>query len=352
MPQPLIELRDVSVTFRRRALLRRQPGVQAVVRASLRLEDRAMLALVGESGCGKTTLARVIAGLIRPTRGQVLYRGQDIWRLSGDAFREYRRSVQLVHQDSFAALNPMRTIFESLSAPIRRHGLARGRRQARLLAAEMLERMGLTPPDQFLDKYPHQLSGGQRQRVVLARALVVRPQLIIADEPVSMVDVSLRLSLLDLMAQVNREMSIAFLYITHDLATARYLARRGTLAVMYLGKLVETGPLAEVLAAPRHPYLQVLLSAVPVPDPRLARSRQQLPLRSLEMPDPTQPPPGCRFHPRCPYAEARCEEEIPLLRELERDHFVACHFVEKIPAWDPFSDVLPSTLASSSSSWR
>ncbi len=350
MPPPLIELRDVSVTFRRRALLRRQPEVQAVVHASLRLEPGMLVALVGESGCGKTTLGRVIAGLIRPTHGQVLYHGQDIWHLDKERFRAYRRSVQLVHQDSFAALNPMRTIFQSLSAPLRRHGLARGHRDARARAAELLAQVGLTPPEQFLDKYPHQLSGGQRQRVVLARTMTVRPQLIVADEPVSMVDVSLRLSLLDLMARLNREMGIAFLYITHDLATARYLAQTGVLAVMYLGELVEMGPLAEVLAAPRHPYLQVLLSAVPVPDPRLARSRQQLPLRSPDMPDATQPPPGCRFHPRCPYAEARCEEEIPLLRELERDHWVACHLAERIPAWNPFSDALLSTSASSSSS--
>lgn len=352
MPEPLIELRDVSVTFRRQAFLRRRPGVQAVVHAFLTLEEGDLVALVGESGCGKTTLGRVIAGLIRPTSGQILYRGQDIWHLDPDQFRDYRRSVQLVHQDSFAALNPVRTIFQSLSAPLHQYGQARGWREARSQVAELLERVGLTPPDQFLDKYPHQLSGGQRQRVVLARAMTVRPALIVADEPVSMVDVSLRLSLLDLMAQLNREMGIAFLYITHDLATARYLARAGTLAVMYLGKLVETGPLGDVLAAPRHPYLQVLLSAVPVPDPRLARARRQLPLRSLEMPDATQPPPGCRFHPRCPYAETICEQEIPLLRELTDSHLVACHFAEEIPVWDPFSDVSPSNLASSSSSSR
>ena len=336
MTEPLIELQNVSITFKSGSALRRRPGVQAVVHVSMELNEGNLVALVGESGCGKTTLGRLVAGLLRPTEGAVLYQGQNLSTLNREQFREYRRSVQMVHQDSFAALNPMRTIFQTISAPLQRHGLARGRREARRQVAELLEQMGLTPPDQFLDKYPHQLSGGQRQRVVLARAMTVQPQLIVADEPVSMVDVSLRLSLLDLMAQMNQQMRIALLYITHDLSTARYLAHAGRLAVMYLGSLVEYGPLGKVLEHPRHPYLQVLLSAVPVPDPKLARSRKPLPLRSPEMPDPTKPPSGCRFHPRCPYAEEICSQEVPRLRPMDDrfdDRFIACHLAKRIPEW-------------------
>lgn len=329
---PLISLERVSVTFSRGVLWRRR-RVQAVVDVSLDIHEGEIVALVGESGCGKTTLGRVIVGLQRPTAGRVLYRGRDVRQLRGESFLEYRRSVQIVHQDAYAALNPVRTIYQTLSAPFFRYRLARNRRQAREKVAELLETMGLTPPGDFLDKYPHQLSGGQRQRVVLARAVAVQPKLIVADEPVSMIDVSLRLSILDLMRSLNERFGIAFLYITHDLATARYFVRHGRIAVMYLGQLVEVGNLQEVLTRPRHPYLQALLSAVPVPDPRLARAKKPLPLRSLDLPDPTRPPSGCRFHPRCPYAEPVCAGEEPMLQEVADNHRVACHLVDKVPEW-------------------
>ncbi len=331
MTEPIVSLKNVSVTFQR-GLLLRKVKIRAVVNTSLDIEEGKILALVGESGCGKTTLGKVMVGLLKPSSGQVLYRGKDIWKMSRDEFREYRRNAQIVHQDSYAALNPVRTIYHSLSAPFYHYRLARNRRQARDRVAELLYRVGLTPPEQFIDKYPHQLSGGQRQRVVLARAVSLRPKLIVADEPVSMVDVSLRLSLLDLMHELNQEFGIAFLYITHDLATARYFVKGGRIAVMYLGQLVEMGRLGEIVARPRHPYLQALLSAVPVPDPRLARTKRPLPLRSIEFPDPTKPPGGCRFHPRCPYAEEICAREIPALRPLNGS-FVACHMAERIPEW-------------------
>ncbi|MDF2626208.1 MAG: oligopeptide/dipeptide transporter, ATPase subunit [Symbiobacteriaceae bacterium] len=320
------------MTFRKGSPWRRSE-VRAVDHVTLDMDEGSILALVGESGCGKTTIGKAIAGLYRPTQGQVLYRGKDIWKLSKAEFRTYRREVQLVHQDSFAALNPSLTIYQSLSAPLLQYGLVPAGKTARTVVGEYLEMVELTPPDQFLDKYPHQLSGGQRQRVVLARALTVRPKLIVADEPVSMVDVSLRLALLNLMARMNKEMGVSFAYITHDLATARYLAGQGQISVMYLGEMVETGPVGQVLATPRHPYLQALLSAVPVPDPIVARSRKMLALRSLEMPDPGAPPAGCRFHPRCPYAEAVCSSKVPTLEAMEGGDRVACHLKERIPAW-------------------
>lgn len=336
MNPPLLELRQVDVTFRKGLVFGRRRAVQAVTHSSLLVHERDIVALVGESGCGKTTLGRVMVGLQRPTAGQVLYEGQDVWRMPRERRRAYRLGVQFVHQDAFAALNPVRTLEDSLIAPLLAHRIAHNRNEARQKAAELLEIMGLTPPEQFLDgKYPHQLSGGQRQRVVLARAMAVRPRLIVADEPISMVDVSLRLSLLDLMAQLNREFGVAFIYITHDLATARYLAQGQRMAVMYLGQIVEIGPMDDVLSQPRHPYLQALLTAVPVPDPDIARQRRQLPLRSLELPDPTHAPPGCRFHTRCPYWEEICMQEVPVLNPVASDHAVACHLVQRIPVWRP-----------------
>lgn len=331
MAESIIELKDVNMTFQRGWLMSRVQ-LQAVVKTSLDIKEGEILALVGESGCGKTTVGKIMAGLLRPTSGEVLFKGKDIWRMSREEFREYRRNAQIVHQDSYAALNPMRTIYHSLSAPFLHYRLAKNRHEAREKVAELLQLMGLTPPEEFLDKYPHQLSGGQRQRVVVARAVSLRPKLIVADEPVSMIDVSLRLSILDLMHRLNEEFGIAFLYITHDLATARYFVKGGQITVMYLGQMVETGKLEEILQKPCHPYLQALLSAVPVPDPKKAREKRPLPLRSLEFPDPTKPPSGCRFHPRCPYAEDICAQEIPALRPLD-GRLIACHLAEKIPEW-------------------
>jgi len=331
---PLLELKNIRMVFENKSsILAPIRRVQAIEKVDMEIKEGQIYALVGESGCGKTTLGKIICGLLKPTEGEVLFNGKDIWKLRGKDFIDFRRSVQLVHQDSYAALNPARTIYQSLSAPLFRYKIVKNKKEAHKFLEELFDMVGLTPADQFLYKYPHQLSGGQRQRILLARALSIRPKLIVADEPVSMVDVSLRISLLNLMLEMNTKFNISFVYITHDLATARYIASQGKVAVMYLGKIVEFGALDEVISNPKHPYLQALLSAVPIPDPKIARSMKSLPLKSLDMPDPANPPSGCRFHPRCPYGEDICNKEIPELMPMEGDRYIACHLLEKIPRW-------------------
>jgi peptide/nickel transport system ATP-binding protein len=333
METPLLELTDVGIEFEsKQGFMKSARKVGAVVGVDLAIQQGEILAVVGESGCGKTTIGKLINNLYAPTSGRIAYMGKDIQAMNKSEYEEFRKSVQMVHQDSYAALNPARTIFQSLYAPLRRHKLCDGKSDGLEKLRELLRLVGLNPPDQILDKYPHQLSGGQRQRLLLARAISLRPKLIVADEPVSMVDVSLRISLLDLMSEMNKKFGIAFIYITHDLATARYIANHGRIAVMYLGKVVEIGSLEHVLRNPRHPYLQALLSAVPIPDPRAARNAKPLPLKSPDMPDPANPPAGCRFNPRCPYAGELCEQQEPLLHDI-RGRRVACHYEEKIPMW-------------------
>lgn len=322
----LIELFDVSLTYRT-GWLRKRAGAQAVAGVSLTIGEGEILALVGESGCGKTSVGRIALGLIQPTSGHVLFMGKNIWERDG---KRLRPTGQLIHQDPYAALNPVRTVYQTLAAPLRRYGVTR--KKIREEARKLLEFVGIVPPDYFLDKYPYHLSGGMRQRLVLARAIIPRPKFIVADEPVSMIDASLRISVLDLMRKLNEELGIAFLYISHDLATTRYFAKNGRMAVMYLGKVVEEGGMEELLRRPLHPYLQALLSAAPVPDPKIARSRKLMPLRETEPPSAAKPPSGCRFHPRCPFAEEVCARESPTLLEKE-GHLVACHLVDKIPPW-------------------
>ncbi len=329
----LLELRNVSMIFEQKSgMFGQARTIPALTDVNLEIHPGEIIALVGESGCGKTTLGKVITGLYKATSGELLFYGKNIWSLSKAGFGEYRHSVQLVQQDSYAALNPMRTIFQSLSAPILENKLVKNRKEALDKVSQLLEIVELSPPEQFLEKYPHQLSGGQRQRVLMARAISLNPKLIVADEPVSMVDVSLRLSILNLMASLNRKLGIAFIYITHDLATARYIAQNGRLAVMYLGKIVEQGNMAEVLSNPRHPYLQALLTAVPIPNPRIAKAKRELPLKSLEMPSLLNPPTGCAFHPRCLYASRKCEEEAPPLAPCG-NRVIACHHEERVPVW-------------------
>lgn len=330
---PIVSLRHISMDFYRKVGLREQQRLQVLNDVSFDIQRGEVLALVGESGGGKTTIGNIIAGLLQPTGGNLLFDGLDISQMSKSQWKAYRQGVQIVQQDSYAALNPARTIFQSLAPPILRKKIVRNKRQAFEHIRELLELVELKPFDQIIDKYPHQLSGGQRQRVLLARAISLSPQLIFADEPVSMIDVSLRISVLNLMSKLNRENGIAFLYVTHDLATARYIGREGTIGVLYLGELVTFGPVRDVIDRPLHPYLQALLAAVPVPDPHIAKAKRKVLIKDVEIPDIRSLPSGCRFHPRCIYADDRCKAEKPELRRIGAIR-VACHYAETLP---PFS---------------
>ncbi len=329
---PLIEVKDLKVYFPvRKGFFGKKQYVRAVDGVDLVIDKRHIVTLIGESGCGKTTLGKTIAGLVKPTAGKILYKGKDVLSLTGREYQEYRRNVQIVHQDPFSSLNPTKTVFQTLSAALKRWGIAKTRKELLEKSAELLEMVGLTPPEDFLFKYPHQLSGGQRQRVVIARAISVHPELIVADEPITMIDVSLRIDILDLLLELQKKIGTAYLFITHDFGAARYFAAKGggIIAVMYLGNIIEMGPAEEVIQRPLHPYTKVLMSAVPVPDPELSRKRKPLQLRSLDIPSPMNPPPGCKFHTRCPYYFEPCDKEIPKLVEVKPNHWVACHLYTK-----------------------
>ena len=267
MPDPLIVLDRVSHVFTGRA-----GQTRAVDEVSLELEPGKVLCLVGESGSGKTTTARIAAGLTRPTAGTVRFQGTDIRSLTGDAATGFRRAVQYIHQDPYASLNPVRDVFGTLAAPLRHHRVVRGREQVRRRTLELLSEVDLTPPEQFLRKFPHQLSGGQRQRVAVARALTLGARLIIADEATSMLDVSIRISLLNVLQRLRDDLGVAFLFITHDLALAKYFGWHGTTAVMHEGRVVESGPTPRVINEPEHAYTRALLDAIPQADPDRARS--------------------------------------------------------------------------------
>lgn len=329
MQQPLIEVKNASMTFSSGSG-RKKANIGALVDVDLKINEGEIIAVVGESGCGKTTLGKMVAGVHKPTSGQVLYKGKDIWDLKGNDFKEYRLGVQMVHQDSYAALNPNKTILQSLSLPLLQHRIAKNAREAEEILTEHFNEVGLNPANIFLEKYPHQLSGGQRQRILLARALSVKPKLIVADEPVSMVDVSLRISLLNLMSKMNEKYKISFIYITHDLGTARYIAAHGRISVMYLGRMIETNNIHDAIANPLHPYFHALISAVPEANPkRRSEFVQKLPLRSLDMPNLLHLPDGCKFNPRCPYYQDICTKQEPMLREYNGG-LVACHEIERI----------------------
>ncbi len=323
----IISVDHMGISFASRTKKNQQ--VKILQDINLSINEGEIVALVGESGCGKTTLGKTIVGLYTPTEGTVSYQGKDISKLTGKDFTEYRLGVQMVHQDSFAALNPNRTIFQSLSLPLMQNKIARNKKEAEDVLREYFTEVGLTPPEQFLYKYPHQLSGGQRQRILLARALSVRPKVIVADEPVSMVDVSLRIALIDLMTRMNQKYRISFVYITHDLATARYVAKDGRLAVMYLGRIVELNNIRKAIDDPKHPYFKALIAAVPSHIGIGKSEMKDLPLRSLDMPSVNNPPSGCSFHTRCPYYKDRCEKEVPVLRDYNGG-MIACHFAEEV----------------------
>ena len=286
-------------------------AVRAVDDISLDLKRGEVLGLVGESGSGKTTLGRTLLGLVQATDGSVTFEGREITKLNEHDRRELRRRMQIVFQDPHASLNPAMTIAQAVGHPLEIHGLAKEREQVRARVADALERVGLVPADQYMDKYPSDLSGGQKQRAVIARAIILNPVLLVADEPVSMLDMSVRAKILELMLELKHDFDLTYLYITHDLATAKFFCDR--IAIMYLGRIVEIGPSEAIYEDPKHPYTQALLRAIPEPDPRRTIPRD---LPRGEVPDAARPPLGCSFHPRCPRAFEVCGWEARDLREL------------------------------------
>jgi len=316
---PVLEVRGLSKHFPvRKGLLRRTVGhVYAVDDVSFTIGSGETLGLVGESGCGKTTVGRTILRLIEPTAGSILIEGHDVTRLGKLELRPYRRQMQIIFQDPFSSLNPRKRAGDIVGEPLKVHGiLAQKARRERV--AELFERVGLRKAQ--MDNFPHQFSGGQRQRIGVARALALNPRLIIGDEPVSALDVSIQAQVINLLMDLQRDLKLSYLFISHNLAVVEHISHR--IAVMYLGRIVEYTDKTTLFTRPLHPYTEALLAAVPVPDPAIKRTKLVV---QGDVPSPLNPPPGCRFHTRCPYAEARCKVDVPLLREVEPGHHVACH---------------------------
>jgi oligopeptide transport system ATP-binding protein len=327
MAENILELRDVRTHFpiHRGFLVKRQVGaVKAVDGVTLSVRQGEVLGLVGESGCGKSTLARTILQLVPTTGGAVILNGRNLGEASRAEMLACRRDLQMIFQDPYASLNPRMTVFATLAEPLLVHGVC-GASEVRGRVDELMRLVGLAP--RFAQKYPHEFSGGQRQRIAIARALALRPNIIIADEPVSALDVSIQAQILNLLAQLCKGMNLSLVFIAHDLSVVRHISDR--VAVMYLGKIVELGPAADVIDRPRHPYTRALVSAIPVPDPDIERGRQRIVLAG-DPPSPINPPAGCAFHPRCPYAVAKCREAVPPLIPSGPGREAACIRLDEI----------------------
>ena len=323
----------------RRGLFGRVAGaVRAVDGVSLQIAAGETLGVVGESGCGKSTLGRLVLRLIEPSAGRVRFDGSDLGLLSAAALRAQRRAMQIIFQDPYSSLNPRMTVGQTLAEPLMLHGLHTGRHRERV--TELLQTVGLAP--EHAQRYPHEFSGGQRQRIGIARALAVEPKLIVCDEAVSALDVSVQAQVVNLLQDLQSRFGLAYLFIAHDLAVVKHIATR--IAVMYLGRIVEIGTKDALFAAPRHPYTQALLAAIPLPEPAQSPARRERVLLAGDVPSPMNPPSGCHFHPRCAHARALCSQLAPAL-EAHDGHAVACHFWREIPALQLLPDAAPITPA-------
>ncbi len=301
-------------------LSRKTQYVKAVDGVSFDVKKGEIFGLAGESGCGKTTTGKTILRLLEPTSGEIYFQGKNITNLGKSEMKQMRKQMQIVYQDPYESINPRMTVYDIISEPISIHKLADSPAEKGEIIYSVLKDVELVPPEEFMPRFPHELSGGQRQRVAVARTLVMKPSFIVADEPISMLDVSIRAGILKVMLRAGEAGGISYIFITHDLAYARHICHRG--AIMYLGKIVEMASMDNLVKNPLHPYTVALMTAVPVPDPRFEKARAII---GGEVPTPIDPPSGCRFHPRCPKFMNVCREEEPALLEAESGHYVACH---------------------------
>lgn len=315
-----LEVQNLTKLFALKgSLFQRQVNyVHAVEDVAFQIEKGESFGLAGESGCGKTTCGKLLIRLLDPTGGHIYFKGEDIAYLKGSDLKAFRKNVQMIFQDPYESLNPRFSIMDTIAEPLTIQDIGTPEEREELVA-KALTTVDLNPPEDFLFRFPHELSGGQRQRVAVARALVINPEFIVADEPMSMLDVSIRAGVMNLLIELKERFNLTLVFVTHDLAVARYMCNK--IAIMYVGKVVELAETEELIKNPYHPYTKALLSAVPVPDPTEKRERIELRGR---VPTPVNPPPGCRFAPRCDYAKDTCRQEDPLLLEVEHDHFVAC----------------------------